>query len=324
MKAFVTGGTGFIGSHLVDTLITDKRFSEVRCLVRTDEKWLRNKPYTKVQGNLHDISALKIAMENIDVVFHLAGVVKAAKPETFHRINVDGSENIVRIAQKQSVPKIVILSSLAAVGPSNGSPVDEQTPMNPVSMYGESKKEMEKLVHQLSDGQTAVTVLRPAAVYGPREDQIYSFFKMANKRFCPIVGDGNYPRVSMIHVSDVIQACLKAVSQNNAGVETYCLANEPVYSWDQIWKTTQHVLGKKAIPIYIKPRYVKKLASGIEQVSTLFGYYPVINREKANELILEWTCSIKKAKNELCFAPDYSLEEGISRTIHWYQKHHWL
>ncbi len=324
MKAFVTGGTGFIGSHLVDTLITDKRFSEIRCLVRSDEKWLRNKPYTKIQGTLHNMAALKSAMKDIDVVFHLAGVVKAAKLKTFHQINVDGTENIIRIAQKRTVPKVVVLSSLAAVGPSNGEPVDEQTKMNPVSMYGESKKKMENLVHQLSDNQTSTTMLRPAAVYGPREDQIYSFFKMANKRFCPIVGDGNHPRVSMIYVSDVIQGCLKAINQNNAGVETYCLANEPIYSWDQIRQITQHVLGKKTVPIYIKPRYVKKLASGIEQASTLFGHYPVINREKANELILEWTCSINKAKDELSFKPAYSLEEGISRTIHWYQKHHWL
>lgn len=140
MKAFVTGGTGFIGSHLADALIADGRYEEVRCLVRENEKWLRNKSYTKIPGTLHNISALKKAMEDVDVVFHLAGVVKAPKPETFHRVNVDGTENIVRIAQKQKVPAIVILSSLAAVGPSNGTPVDEYTAMRPVSMYGKSKK----------------------------------------------------------------------------------------------------------------------------------------------------------------------------------------
>jgi nucleoside-diphosphate-sugar epimerase len=324
MKTFVTGGTGFIGSHLVDALITDDRFDEVRCLVRSAEKWLQNKPYTKIQGGLHNISALKKAMSDIDVVFHLAGVVKASKPEIFRQVNIEGTENIVRIAQKQNVPAVVVLSSLAAVGPSNGIPVDEHTTMNPVSMYGRSKKTMEKLVHQLSDEQTSVTILRPAAVYGPREDQIYSFFKMADKRFCPIVGDGSQPKISMIYVGDVIQACLKSAKQRQPGVETYCLANEPIYTWDQIRRITQQALGKKTVPIYIKPRHVKKIASGIEQISTLFGHYPVINRDKARELILEWTCSSEKAKKELNFVPSYSLEEGISRTIHWYKKHHWL
>lgn len=128
----------------------------------------------------------------------------------------------------------------------------------------------------------------------------------------------------MIYVNDVIQACLQASKQNRAGVETYCIADESIYSWNRIRQITQRVLGKKAIPVYLKPRYVKKIASGIEQVSTFFGHYPVINREKARELILEWTCSIEKAKRELDFTPAYSLEEGISRTIHWYKKHHWL
>jgi nucleoside-diphosphate-sugar epimerase len=324
MKAFVTGGTGFIGSHLVDALIANNQFEEVRCLVRADEKWLRHKLYIKIQGSLHNMASLKKAMSDIDVVFHLAGVVKASKQKTFRQVNVEGAENIIRIAQKQNVPKVVILSSLAAVGPSNGVPVDEHTAMKPVSMYGRSKKMMEEIVHQLSNDQTSATILRPAAVYGPREEQILAFFKMTDKHFCPIVGDGYRPKVSMIYVGDVIQACLKAAKQRKPGVETYCLANEEIYTWNQIRRITQRVLGKKAIPIYIKSQYVKKIASGIEKAASFFGHYPVINREKARELILEWTCSIEKAKKELNFAPSYSLEEGISRTIHWYKKHHWL
>lgn len=324
MKAFVTGATGFIGSHLADTLLASDDFDEVRCLVRTTEKWLEGKSYTKIEGGLHDIPALMAGMKQVDVVFHLAGVVKAPDPKVFQQVNVEGTENIIRVAQKQNVPNVVVLSSLAAVGPSNGTPVDESTPMHPVSMYGKSKKAMETMVRQLADNQTAVTILRPAAVYGPREDQIYSFFKMADKRFCPIIGDGNHPKVSMIHSRDVVRACLAAVEHRKPGVETYCLANEPVYSWDQIRHITQKVLGKKTLPVYIKPSHVKKIASGIEKSASFFGYYPVINREKAQELILEWTCSVEKAKEELDFESAYSLEEGISRTIHWYKKHHWL
>src|SRR5699024_9058219 len=101
MKAFVTGGTGFIGSHLVDALLDDNNYEEVHCLVRTTEKWLKGKPYTKIAGGLHDLSALKAGMKQADVVFHLAGVVKAAEQKTFQQINVDGTENIIRVAQKQ-------------------------------------------------------------------------------------------------------------------------------------------------------------------------------------------------------------------------------
>jgi nucleoside-diphosphate-sugar epimerase len=324
MKAFVTGGTGFIGSHLADALIAGDTYSEVRCLVRSSEKWLKKKSYEKYMGDLHDLSVLQRAVRDVDVVFHLAGVVMAPDQETFEHANVEATENIVRVAQKEGVPKIVVLSSLAAAGPSDGQPIDEKSPMEPVSMYGRSKKKMEELIHRIAADDASITILRPPAVYGPREDQIYSFFKMASKRICPIIGDGENPKISMVYVGDVVQGCLKAAEKNQKGVHTYFISGEPIHSWGEIRKTTEQILGKKTAPIYIKPGLVKKLAGAVEKTASFFGAYPVINSEKANELILEWTCSIEKAKKELQFEPEYSLAEGFSRTIHWYQKHHWL
>lgn len=324
MKAFVTGGTGFIGSHLVDALIEDDTYSEVRCLVRTNEKWIKNKPFKKYKGDLHDLPLIKKAVQDVDVIFHIAGLVMAPKYSALERANVDATENLIRIAQKQGVPKIVVLSSLAAVGPSKNGPVDEQTPLDPVSMYGRSKKQMEQMIHKVAQDDSSITILRPPAVYGPREDQIYSFFKMCNKRICPIIGDGEHPQISMVYVGDVVQGCLKAAEQTGSGVDTYFISGETIYTWNQIRATTAKVLGKKLMPIYIKPKFVKKIAGGIERASSFFGVYPVINREKANELILEWTCSTDKAREKLDYNPEFSLDEGISRTIHWYKKHHWL
>ncbi len=324
MKAFVTGGTGFIGSHLVDALISDDNYDEVRCLVRSNEKWLKNKDYRKFKGDLHELDILQKAAEGVDVIFHLAGAVKASTYETFERANVEATENLLRIAQKAEVPKVVILSSLAAAGPSEGEPLTEETLMEPVSMYGRSKKQMEKMIHEIVHEKTSITILRPSAVYGPREDQIYSFFKMVDKRICPVIGNGERPKISMVYVSDVVQGCLKAAEKSNKEVETYFISDEKPYTWNRIRQISTKVLGKKALPVYIKPKWVKKIAGGVEKAASFFGIYPVLNSDKANELILEWTCSIKKAKKELDFKPEYSLEEGISGTIHWYQKHHWL
>lgn len=324
MKAFVTGGTGFIGSHLVDTLIEHEDYSEVRCLVRNNEKWLQGKRYTKVKGDLDDLTVLKKAVQDVDVIFHLAGVVSAPSYQEFEHGNVDTTENIVRIAQKEGVKKIIVLSSLAAVGPSQGRPVTEDDPMNPVSMYGKSKKQMEEMIYSIASDKTSITILRPPAVYGPREDQIYSFFKMVSKRICPIVGDGQHPKISMVYVADVVQGILKAAEKDEPGINTYFITGKQVHTWNEIRGTTTKVLGKKSIPIYIKPKLVKKIAGFVEKTASFFGSYPVINREKANEMILEWTCSAEKAERELGYKPEYSLAEGISRTIHWYQMHHWL
>lgn len=324
MKAFVTGGTGFIGSHLVETLLDKNNYSEIRCLVRTNDKWLKNKNFTRVKGDLDDLNVLKKAVQDVDVIFHLAGLVKAPTYREFEHANVDATENLLRIAKKSGVEKIVILSSLAAAGPSHNGPVTESDPMNPVSMYGKSKKQMEKIVHELNDDTMSVTILRPPAVYGPREDQIFNFFKLMNKRICPIVGDGNHPKISMVYVDDVVQGLLKGARQKAKGVHTYFISGPDIYTWNQIRGTVSKVLGKKTLPVYVNPKLVKKIAGIMEKTASFFGVYPVLNREKANEIVLEWTCSSRKARDELGYEPACTLDEGISRTIHWYQKHHWL
>lgn len=324
MKAFVTGGTGFIGSHLVDTLIADKKYGEIRCLVRSNEKWLKNKPYKRIKGDLHDLEVLQTAVKGVDVIFHIAGMVKAPNYHTLEYANVDATENLLRIAQKEGVPKMVIMSSLAAAGPSELQPLTEDMPMEPVSMYGKSKKQMEQMIHRSVNDEISVTILRPAAVYGPREDQIYAFFKMADKHISPMIGGRNQPRISLVYVDDVVQSCLKAAEHKSKGVKTYFVAGAEICTWNQIREVTSTVLGKKIIPLRLKPRWIKKIAAGIEKSASYFGIYPVINKEKANELILEWTCSIEKAKKELNYQPQYTIEEGIARTIHWYKIHHWL
>ncbi|TYP92648.1 Nucleoside-diphosphate-sugar epimerase [Fodinibius salinus] len=324
MKAFVTGGTGFIGSHLVDQLIESDKYTEVRCMIRNNEKWLKNKNFVRVNGDLDDLNMLKKAVKNADVIFHLAGRVKAPSYDQLAHTNVQGTENLLRIAQKQGVNKFIVLSSLAAAGPSQNGPVTEDQPMNPVSMYGKSKKQMEEIVHDIGNNEISITILRPPAVYGPREDQIYSFFKMMNNRICPIIGNGHRPRISMVYVADVVNGILKAAEYQPKEIKTYFITGPQIYTWNQIRGTTTKVLGKKNIPIYVKPSTVKKIAGTIEKTASFFGIYPVLNRDKAKELVLEWTCSAQKAEKELGFNAQYSLNEGISRTIHWYQRHHWL
>jgi len=323
MKAFVTGGTGFIGSHLVDQLIESNDYSEVKCLVRSSDKWLQNRPYTKVSGDLHSIPAIKDALEDVDVIFHLAGVVSAPTKKEFFHANVDATENLLRLAAREGVQNVVILSSLAAAGPSNGTPKTETDPMEPVSMYGESKKEMESIIEKSITPKMSVKILRPPAVYGPREDQIFTLFKIMKYGIAPIVGDGKSPKLSMVYVSDVVQGIEKAASQKTPGITTYFVSGQ-ITCWHEIKQICDTVFGKKSLSLNLKPGLVKKVAGFIETTASLFGSYPVVNREKAREMILEWTCSSQKAERELGYTPNVSLEEGISRTLHWYKKNNWL
>jgi dihydroflavonol-4-reductase len=324
MNVFVTGGTGFIGSHLVDALIDHKSYDTVKCLVRNNEKWLKDVNYRKVSGDLHSIKTIREELGGVDIIFHLAGVVKAPTQKEFDYANVESTENLIRLAQKTGVKKLVILSSLAAAGPSNGTPLTEQNPMKPVSKYGESKKRMEEMIHKVADPDLSITILRPPAVYGPREDQIYTLFKMMKYGIAPIVGDGNHPELSIVYVNDVVQGILKAAEQKTPGIHTYYISGEEIANWNKIRDIVTTVLGKRSLPVRLNPDWVKKIADVVETTATFFGTYPVINREKANEMVLEWTCSSKKAEKELNYKPEYTLEEGISRTLRWYKQHGWL
>jgi len=323
MNAFVTGATGFIGSHLADHLMESSSYNEVRCLVRSQEKWLDGKPYTRIHGDLSSIPVLRQAVTGVDTIFHLAGVVSARSQDEFNRANVDATENILRVADQAGVKNVVILSSLAAAGPSNGSPKTEKDTMNPVSMYGQSKKTMEEMIQRTADKSMSVKILRPPAVYGPREDQIFTLFKMMKYGITPIVGDGYTPKLSIVYVADVVNGIMKAAEQNDKGIETYFISGQ-ITCWQEIKKIADTIFGKKSLSLKIPPKAVKKVAGFIETTATLFGSYPVVNREKAREMILEWTCSYEKAEKNLGYRPGYTLEEGLSRTLHWYKKHKWL
>src|SRR5699024_6169851 len=142
---------------------------------------------------------------------------------------------------------------------------------------------MEEMVREIAPVDMSITILRPPAVYGPREDQIFTLFKMMKNGITPIVGDGNHPEVSLIYVMDLIQAILKAADQKEPGIHTYFVSGDRIANWNQIKDIVSTVLGKKSISIKLKPRLVKKIAGFVETSASFFGIYPVINREKATE-----------------------------------------
>ncbi|NBV31296.1 MAG: NAD-dependent epimerase/dehydratase family protein [Bacteroidetes bacterium] len=137
MNLFVTGGTGFIGSHLTERLRQVPGTGQVRCLVRKDERWLRGQTVDKVQGDLFSEKVIRSALEGMDAVFHCAAIVSARHESTFTKVNVEGAKKIVQWAQEAGVKKMIILSSLAAAGPGFGQPLTEENKPGPITMYGQ-------------------------------------------------------------------------------------------------------------------------------------------------------------------------------------------
>jgi nucleoside-diphosphate-sugar epimerase len=161
-------------------------------------------------------------------------------------------------------------------------------------------------------------------VYGPREQDILTIFKMAAKGFFPMVGDGSSTRLSVVHVKDLVRGIELAARQHSEQLETYFIAGEPPITWNDFRMATARALGRKVRALRIKPSWVQTIASGVEKSAALVGAYPALNREKAREMVLEWMCSTRKAHEELGYNPKVSLDEGIFDTVQWYKAHHWI
>jgi len=166
----VTGGTGFIGSHLCEALI--ERGHHVTLLARPDDdtRWVDALPLARAIGDVTDKGSLAAAVRDADCVFHLAAVLGAPDPQTYYRINGDGTRNLVQACLQSPRPprRFLLVSSIAAMGPSGKHRTySEETPCRPLSDYGKSKWQAEQELHRL-DGRLSWTIVRLPLVYGPR------------------------------------------------------------------------------------------------------------------------------------------------------------
>ncbi len=330
-RAFVTGGTGFVGSHLVEALL--KRGYEVSCLVRSEPKWLDGLPVTFVKADLSGSAILCQALRDTTHVFHVAGLTRARNEAELDAANVKGTIDFLKTVFRcaPGAEKILVTSSLAAVGFSERLIATESSPLRPISAYGRSKARMEQAIASLLKEQTQhsrppVVVVRPPAVYGPREKDIFTFFKMVAAGIVPMVGSGSQPEISLVHVQDLVDGMIQAAEHPNTGGETYFIGSEDQYSWQDVKTATLAALGKKrALTIPVPRDMVTTVGSVVEFGGRVLGKYPPLNEEKATEILKACKmCSVAKAVNDFGFQQNISLEAGLKDTIEWYQKNDWL
>jgi nucleoside-diphosphate-sugar epimerase len=324
--AVVTGANGFVGSHLVDLLLS-KNFL-VKCITRKSSnlKWLEGKEVEIFDCGLFDKDGLRKVLFNADYIFHVAGVVKSKKPEGYFKGNVETTKNILEVAleYKDTIKKILVVSSQTVTGPSlNGIPVDENSKCSPITTYGRSKLAEEELAKTYMD-RLPITICRAPAVYGERDTEILIFFKTFSSGLMTKIGF-NKKELSLIHVIDLVNGFyLAAVSEKSRG-ETYFISSEKYYTWDEVSKVTSKVLNKKPVTIKI-PHSVVFIIAAIAQFFALFSSKPAtLNIEKARDITQkEWTCNTKKAVRELGYHQNISLEKGIKRTCNWYKEMKWI
>jgi len=205
----------------------------------------------------------------------------------------------------------------------NGTPVNEETPYHPITAYGESKMEAEKECLKMV-GRLPITIVRPPAVYGPRDRDVFEFFKSVNKGLQPMIGLKT-KTVSLIYVTDLVNGIILA-GEHRAGVgKAYFISSERYYGWKEVGDITARIMQKKTLRVKIPVGVVYTIAAVSELFSMATGKAVLLNMEKARDIVQDaWTCDISKAKKDLGFHESHTLENGIRKTVGWYREQGWL
>lgn len=326
MKAFVTGGTGFVGSHLIDRLL--EKGYEVHALKRktSDTKWLDGKNVNFVEGDLFSNDVLKNVIKDMDYVFHVAGVVKAKDLAGYQRGNSLSTKNLIEITNEVNpgLKKFVHISSLAVCGPTpDEKPLTEDYTPRPITSYGITKYQAEQEVLKYKD-KINVTIIRPPAVFGPRDAEILVYFKTYNSGLNSIIGFGE-KYLSLVYIEELIDGIMLAAESDKANGQTYFICMDEAYNWDTIGSVTGKLLNKKAIKLKLPHSLVYTVGYISQFFSKFSKQAATLNVEKCKDITqTRWVCSNEKAKSELGYKQILSLEEGFKKTINWYKEAGWI
>lgn len=326
MLILVTGGNGFVGSHLVEGLLAEGH--QVRCLVRpsSDLSFVAALPVEFVYGALDDRDSLERACRGVDAVYHFAGATKAVHVETYFRVNAQGTGALVEACWRANpaLQRFVYCSSLSAVGPAAGpEPPDETGVPHPISDYGRSKLAGEEAVRAYAD-RLPVVILRPAAIYGPRERDILTYFRIVNRGLKLLPGGGTQ-QVSVIHVSDLVRLALQVLRAEQAVGQTYFASDGQAHDLEALLDTIAAVLGRRPLRIVIPVRWLEAVAALGGIGARLTGRPFLLNEQKVQELKQRcWLCDASKARRELGFVAQVDLPAGFAQTARWYRQQGWL
>jgi UDP-glucose 4-epimerase len=301
MKVLVTGGAGFIGSHLVDRLIREGY--EVKVIDNLSSGRIENIKHHIDEGKIELIigdlkgseTALK-AVEEVDVVFHFAANpevrVSTTNPDVHFNENVVATFNLLEAVRKKNVKELVFASSSSVYGEPDEIPVEEKAPIKPVSVYGASKAACEALIHAYSKlYEVNAVILRYANVVGPRlrHGVIWDFVNklLRNPAELEILGDGKQVR-SYIYINDAVEATITAWKKAKASYEVYNIASEDWITVDEVADEVIKAMGLSNVKKVYKPVLhgvgwpgdVKRIALKIDKIKKL-GFKPAMNSREA-------------------------------------------
>jgi len=327
MKVLVTGGSGFVSSHVVDALAAQRIPTVLLLRKHSNARFIESRlAGAEVRiGSVDDAGSLREAVAGVSHVVHCAGLTGALRVSEFYEVNQAGTRRLVEAVNQQrgSVERFVFVSSLAAAGPASpGRPARESDPPRPVSEYGRSKLAGEREV--ASRCAVSYTILRPPSVFGPRDAEFLRLFKSVKAHLLASFGGGRQ-ELSFVYVEDLAQAVVTALSHPGADRETLFVAAREVVTARAFARLIASELGTWVVPLSLPAAAVWPVCALEECRARLRGKASVLSRQKVPELRARaWTCDPTRLGERLGFTCPTTVQDGIRRTLAWYRQTGWL
>lgn len=330
MKALVTGASGFVGTHLVRQLVNDGHtvYSLVRATSKIEE--LQKLDIELIYSDVREKTSLENIFRSypeIDTVFHLASLLTPVNvsDSIYWDINYQGTQNLLEVCQNAKLRAFVHCSTVGVIGPLPEIPADETSRCAPDSNYGESKYKAELLVLEYHKNfDFAVTVVRPAWIYGPGDRRTYKFFRMVAKGRFFIIGDGQ-TRLSPVYVDDVVRGLILCAEQiKNAAGKVFIVSGEKSVTLEYLASTIAQETGTSILPFKIPAGIAQVGAVMCEKLCKLLGIEPPIHRRRLDFFLRDQAFDISKIQNALGYQPQVDVPTGVKKTVSWYKEQGWI
>jgi nucleoside-diphosphate-sugar epimerase len=327
VRVLLTGANGFIGSHLLQELLAAGHRTSILLRETSNTRFIADE-LRRVDvhyGELRDPGSLQSAVRDAETVIHCAAKTKAVRRREYYSVNSEGTRNLVDACNRAApgLRQFILVSSLSVSGPGTlERPAREAAPPAPVSVYGHSKMLAERRVRRRC--RAPWTILRPAAVYGPRDSDFFLAFRAVRRGLMPLINGGRQ-RFSLIHVSDVTRAVLRAMGEPVTAGKTYHLAGPVAYSQRGFLDRIAAAMGVRAVPVFVPHVALYPVCLLQELIARVTRRASIMNLQKVSEYAAPgWVCATDGAARDLDFEAGVRLPEGLRRTFRWYVDQGWL